>query len=254
MPFKWLATIVGAAIIPPLLVILPPTAPANSLLWDALMLAGYVGCSAMVLLPIVSARGWERMRGAAYLTRVQLRVHRYLAWAFVVCVVIHALGLFVIDPNIIRYLYLSAPLGMLCALIGTLLLAGLMFKSELRRFLPITYPRWLSWHNTLSILVLAFTFVHLIESDYYLNAPIKVTVLCVLVFFPSFELWRRVRGGRRDEQPATTAGRTAAVARHYRLFVLVAIGALALTIVFLATYLNPTLVDPCNTPNCLRWP
>ncbi len=162
-----------------------PKAPQNGWGWDLLMGTGMLGAGMMLALPLVAPRVWVYYGGDAQALRSLLNLHRDVNYAVLVLVLIHIVGLVVIDRTTIEYLKLSAPLSMLAATVASLLLLVITLTSRYRTALRLRYPSWHAWHVGMSVLAMTFMAFHIVDAGYYVNSPVKKAVFIVLVAGPS---------------------------------------------------------------------
>ncbi len=181
-----LGVVVAATLsLPLVLLFLAPRAPQNGLLWDILMVTGLLGAAVIAALPLVSPRIWLRFGGDPAKLRAVLYWHADLAYVAVTLIIVHTIGLVVLDQTSIEYLKLSAPWSMLAALAATVLLLVLLISSWYRIGLGIRYRGWRQWHVGLSLLATGLMTFHVLDAGYFVNSSIKLTVFVTLMAGPS---------------------------------------------------------------------
>jgi hypothetical protein len=149
------------------------------------MVAGLLGAALIAALPLVSPRMWHRFGGDPRVLRSVLYWHADIAYVAVALVLVHTVGLVVLDTTNIEYLKLSAPWSMLAAIVATVLLLVVLISSWYRIALKIRYRSWRLWHIGLSLAATGLMAFHVIDAGYYVNSPIKLSVFVTLVAGPS---------------------------------------------------------------------
>ena len=176
-----------------------PRAPQNGWWWDLLMGTGMLAAGLMMALPLVAPRVWVYYGGDAKALKFILNLHRDLTYAVLLLVLIHIVGLVIVDRTTIEYLKLSAPISMLAAIGASLLLLIIMLSSRYRTGLNLRYPNWRQWHVGMSAVAMTFMAFHVVDAGYYVNSPIKKVVFITLVAGPSLvpfgvSRWHRMFG------------------------------------------------------------
>ena len=167
------------------LLFVSPQAPQNGLAWDLLMVAGLLGAALIAALPLVSPRIWHRFGGDPRALRSVLYWHADIAYVAVTLVLVHTIGLVVLETTTLEYLKLSAPWSMLAALAATVLLLAVLIGSWYRIALKIRYRSWRLWHVGLSLAATGLMAFHIIDAGYYVNSSMKLAVFITLVAGPS---------------------------------------------------------------------
>jgi hypothetical protein len=183
-------------------------APRISPAWDWLMALGYLAAAIMALLPLITARYSRHASGDPNASLQANRLHRWLGYALVVLVLVHALGLLVLEPVSLAYLKPTAPAGMLAALLAAALLLGLIATALARHRLYLRQGRWREDHAVLSVLILLLTGWHIVDSGHYLRGALGLALLGLLFAAPTVVSLRLLLGGRRGP-PRAPATRTA---------------------------------------------
>lgn len=148
------------------------------------MVAGLLGAALIAALPLVSPRIWHRFGGDPTKLRSVLFWHADLSYVAVTLVLVHTLGIVVLDQTSIEYLKLSAPWSMLAATVATVLLLALLVSSWYRIRLGIRYRSWRRWHVGLSLAATGLMAFHVVDAGYFVNSPIKMIVFAALMAGP----------------------------------------------------------------------
>lgn len=185
LPARFGVSFILTVSIPLALLYVYPVAPQNGWWWDYLMGAGMVATGMMISIPLIAPRVWVFYGGNTRALRFLLHLHRDVTYAVLVLVVIHIVGLIIIDQTIIEYLKLSAPWSMLAAMISSALLLILTVTSLYRTELNLRYRAWRIWHVGMSVGAVTFMAFHVVDAGFYVNSPIKKAVFIALVAGPS---------------------------------------------------------------------
>lgn len=193
-----LALLLVAALLVPLAVVnglvrAPRIAPA----WDWLMALGYLAAAIMALLPLITARYSRHASADPHASLQANRLHRWLGYALVALVLVHALGLLVLEPVSLAYLKPTAPAGMLAALLAAALLLGLIATALARHRLYLRQGCWREDHAAVSVLVLLLTGWHIVDSGHYLRGLLGLVLLGLLFAAPTVVSLRLLLDGRR---------------------------------------------------------
>jgi len=173
------ASIIVAIILPVFLVV-PPVAPGNALWWDFLMALGYVATGLLFLLPLLTTRFWFLVRGDASEANSMLLAHRMVTYLACLFLIVHVVGLLILDTLVIEYLKASAPWGMVAALLATSVICVSIVQSEFRIKLKMGYKSWRVWHMILSAVAVIGTFYHIFEARYFVQSASEIFALSVL--------------------------------------------------------------------------
>ena len=182
---RWLPVLLAYTLAPLVIVVAWSRPPRVDFWWDAAMALGAVGAGGFVLLPLVSPRWWvPEQRGAAFLRHLH-ELHRTLSYGLILLILVHGVGLLVLEPRTLDYLFPSAPVYMLCGIVSAILVVVLTLTSLYRHGLGYTHAGWRRWHAILSALAVAALAWHLIGSGYYYGVMGKLPGLALLVAAPT---------------------------------------------------------------------
>lgn len=185
LPARFGLSFILTVSIPLALLYVHPVAPQNGWWWDFLMGAGMLATGMMIAVPLIAPRVWVFYGGNARALRLLLHLHRDVTYVVLVLVLVHIVGLVIIDETIVEYLKLSAPWSMLAAITSSVLLLILTVTSLYRIELSLRYRAWRVWHVGMSVAAVALMAVHVVDAGFYVNSPIKKAVFIALVAGPS---------------------------------------------------------------------
>jgi len=203
---RFLACGLALIALPLVLMFVPPRAPQNGWWWDILMAAGMAGASLMLAIPALSPRAWIHFGGDPRHLRLLLRLHLDASYIVAGLIVIHTIGLVVIEPTLIEYLKLSAPWSMLAAIVSAVLVFVLILSSLYRTGFKLPYRTWLIWHIGLSTTAMALMVFHVVDAGYFINSPSKTIAFVALAAGPSLVAfgtgrWTTLAQTRRHARP-----------------------------------------------------
>ncbi|MFT4564295.1 MAG: hypothetical protein ACI9BW_004058 [Gammaproteobacteria bacterium] len=193
IPARWFTCLLASISIPLVLLFVYPVAPQNGWWWDILMAVGALSGGLIFSAGLVAPRIWVHYGGTARALRIVLFLHRDLSYVAVALLVIHVVGLLLVDWTLVEYLKLSAPLSMLAGLAAAILVAVIVLSSVYRIELRTRYRGWRNWHIGFSIVAVVLMTWHILDAGYFVNSPIKKIVLVVLSAGPSLVIlgaWR----------------------------------------------------------------
>ncbi len=185
LPARFGVSFILTVSIPLVLLYVYPVAPQNGWWWDFFMGVGMVATGMMIAVPLIAPRVWVFYGGKARALKFLLQLHRDVTYVVLMLVLVHIIGLVIIDQTIIEYLKLSAPWSMLAAIISTVLLLILTVTSLYRTVLNLQYRAWRVWHVGMSVVAVAFMAFHVVDAGFYVNSPIKKAAFIALVAGPS---------------------------------------------------------------------
>lgn len=139
--------------------------------WDAFIATGLAGAGALALLPLLAARWWAARSPEADRLRVVQVLHRQLSYLLCALLLVHVLGLSVLEPRVLDYLLPTAPGYMLAGLVALLLVLALILTSLYRAQLRWAHAGWRRWHAGMSAVAVALTGWHLLGSAYWVATP-----------------------------------------------------------------------------------
>lgn len=181
----WLPVLLAYTLAPLVIVVTWARPPRVDFWWDAAMALGAVGAGGFALLPLVSPRWWvPEQRGAAFLRHLH-ELHRTLSYGLILLILVHGIGLIVLEPRTLDYLFPSAPVYMLSGISSAILVVVLTLTSLYRHGLGYTHAGWRRWHAILSAGAVAALGWHLVGSGYYYGSAGKFIGLAVLVAAPT---------------------------------------------------------------------
>jgi hypothetical protein len=185
LPARFGLSFILTVSIPLALLYVHPVASQNGWWWDFLMGAGMLAAGMMIAVPLIAPRVWVFYGGNARALRLLLHLHRDVTYVVLTLVLVHIVGLVIIDEAIVEYLKLSAPWSMLAAITSSVLLLVLTVTSLYRTELSLRYRTWRVWHVGMSVAAVALMAVHVVDAGFYVNSPIKKAVFIALVAGPS---------------------------------------------------------------------
>lgn len=170
--------------------------PSVSFWWDSLMALGLVCALMMVLLGLLSPRYWSL---SGHDATALLHLHRYLGIGLLVLILIHGVGLLLVEPVTFEYLKLRAPNYMLAGIGALLVMTALVWPSLKRMAWRMHYRLWYISHAVLALLALGLTLWHLLGSGYGFVESWKKAVLVVGLLLPT--CWIYLVGRHRPSVP-----------------------------------------------------
>jgi predicted ferric reductase len=149
--------------------------------------------TSLLALQITSSGKWSATTRAFGLRRV-LALHRQAGVAVLVLVVAHVAVLIADDPSRLTLLdSASAPPRARAGMAGLIGLGALAATSAWRRQLRLSYERWKALHLTLTVVVLAAAFAHLVWVDSYMSYPVvRWSTVALVVLTGAALFWSRV--------------------------------------------------------------
>lgn len=168
---------------------------------------GYLATGLLLVLPFVTTRFWFLAGGNATGVPAVLAAHRFVTYLGGFMLVVHVVGLILIDSMVVEYLKPSAPWGMVAALLATAAFFLLIMQSEFRIKLNMRYNRWRSWHVWLSVLLVFGTSFHIYEAKYFTQSISETIVLGALTIASGVSVFvykRKYQPLRNDAQSNTT--------------------------------------------------
>lgn len=146
------------------------------ILWDWANAIGYIASGLILVLFIYTG---QRRRFQKYNSKFYSTLHEHLGIVTLLLVLLHVGILLSNDSILLEHLKLTAPYYMLSGLFASVLLAILAISAlqPLRRKI---WDRRISFrvlHGVGGMGVLLFTGIHIVNSHYYANTPLKIIIL-----------------------------------------------------------------------------
>jgi len=161
--------------------------------WDAVIGTGFAAMGALAVLPFLSARWWAAQTRDADRLRVVQALHRQLSYLLAALLVVHVVGLVVLEPRVIDYLLPTAP-GYMLAGLGALVLVTVLIATSLGRVRRRwSHAGWRHWHAMMSALTIGLTGWHLWGAAYWVATLPALAVAGWLLAVPTVLslLWHR---------------------------------------------------------------
>ncbi len=183
---RWLfgVTATSTSLLAAVLLVRAP-APVSAI-WDALMLLGFIAAGALSLLPLITGRRSQRVDRSPALVVATHSLHRAFGYLLTLLVLVHGVGLLLIDPLLIEYIQPAAPGYMWAGVFCVLLCLALLWQGAYSRLKFRAYTPWRRWHAVLSVLVLASMAVHVLGSGYYVDNLAGQIVIGGCMALPTF--------------------------------------------------------------------
>ena len=206
MPWRWVACFTLSFALPVLCWFVGPLAPQNGIAWDLSNAAGLIACSCLFAANVAVPRVWSSLGGSARGTAFVLGVHRDLSYLGIFLIVVHIVGLLILDATVLEYLKIAAPAYMHAGLIATFVLLAVLLTSVFRIRLSWRYASWRHWHVLLSFAAMVLVVWHVLGSNYYVNIDGKKFVFVTLLAGPA--LMAVAAGRSRYAEAGISASRT----------------------------------------------
>jgi predicted ferric reductase len=175
----WIGVYLALVALPLAVLLLPPAPPGSGFIWDLALAVGYAAVAMLGVQFLLTAR--FKRATAPFGIDIVYYFHRYLAVVAFGLIVIHVLIAITVHPEGFGLL---DPRGssrvMLAGQVALLGFAAIIVSSLWRKQLRIEYDRWRFWHGIAATAALLLALVHLLGSDRYLQAPLKLSIWVLL--------------------------------------------------------------------------
>ncbi len=168
----WIGIYLTITIAPLLILLIGPIPPGRGFWREFSVGLGFIGLSMMGLQFLLTGR--FKHITSPYGIDVVYHFHRQISLIGFVLLLLHPLIIFVSAPETLFFLNpISAPWWMTAGTAGLLVLAVIILTSLKRKELALRYESCRLIHAFLSIIMVAFSLIHIEGVGYYVQGPLK---------------------------------------------------------------------------------